>query len=99
MTSPGHAERIWLLLVGLTLAGAGLGEMGGQGWPLTVTVAFLIAFKGRLVVDHYMEMRRASPVLRRLVLAFTVVLPILALLTHVFGPDIARVSAAVARFS
>jgi hypothetical protein len=93
MSAAMHAERIWLLLLGLTAAGAWLGETGERGWVLTVTVAFLIGFKGRLVIDHYMEMREASPTIRRVLYAFIVVVPVLVLLSHRYGDAIARLTA------
>jgi hypothetical protein len=86
-------ERIWLLLLGLTAAGAWLGETGGSGWPLTLTVAFLIALKGRLVIDHYMGMRDANRTIRRVLYAFAVVVPVLVILSHAFGAVIARITA------
>lgn len=78
----GHAERIWLLLIGLTLASAWLGETGHAGWPLALMVAGLIAFKGRLVIDHYMEMVGANTRIRRALLAFVTVVPLLVLFSH-----------------
>jgi hypothetical protein len=90
--SPSHAERVWLLLLGLTAAGAWLGETGGRGWALTLTVAFLIALKGRLVVDHYMEMRGANRSIRRVLYAFVVLVPLLVILSHAFGEVIARLT-------
>ena len=56
-----HSEKIWLLLIGLTLLSTWLAETGQAGWPLALTVAFLIGFKGSMVVDHYMELRLAHP--------------------------------------
>lgn len=86
------AERIWLLLLGLTAAGAWLGETGGHGWALTLTVALLIAGKGRLVVDHYMGMRDANRTIRRVLYAFIILVPVLVLLSHGFGAAIARLT-------
>lgn len=94
--SPGQAERIWLLLLGLTAAGAWLGETGERGWALSLTVALLIALKGRLVIDHYMEMRAASPVIRRVLYVFIVVVTALVLLSHGFGGTLARLTARLA---
>ena len=87
-----HVERIWLLLLALTAAGAWLGETGGRGWALTLTVAFLIAVKGRLVIDHYMDMRHANRSIRRVLYAFVVVVPALVVLSHGFGDGIARLT-------
>lgn len=86
------AELIWLLLLCLTAAGALLGETGGHGWALSLTVALLIAWKGRLVIDHYMEMRNANRTIRRVLYAFIVVVPVLVLLSHGFGAAIARLT-------
>lgn len=89
----GHAEKIWLLLAALTLAGAWLGEAATRGWALTLTVALLIALKSRLVVDHYMGMGNASPALRRVLYLFVVLVPLLVLFSHRCGDLIARVTA------
>jgi hypothetical protein len=78
----GHAEKIWLLLVGLTGAGAWLGETGHSSWALAFVVAGLIGFKGHLVIDHYMEMRVANPRFRRLLHTFVTVVPTLVLFSH-----------------
>jgi hypothetical protein len=89
---PGHSERIWLLLMALTFAGAWLGETGERGWALSLMVALLIAVKGRMVIDHYMEMRTASPALRRVLLAFVTIVPLLVLASLRYGDVIARVT-------
>jgi hypothetical protein len=80
-----HVERIWLLLAGLTLGAAWLGESGHAGWPLTLTVAGLIGLKGRLVIDHYMEMTTANARIRRVLYAFTLLVPLLVILSHPWG--------------
>ena len=88
-----YAERIWIFLLGLTAVGAWLGETGGRGWALSLTVAFLIALKGHLVIDHYMGMRDANRTIRRVLHVFVLVVPGLVLLSHGLGPVIARVTA------
>ena len=88
-----YAERIWIALLGLTALGAWLGETGGHGWALSLTVAFLIALKGHLVIDHYMGMRDANPTIRRVLHAFVFVVPALVLVSHGFGAVIARLTA------
>jgi hypothetical protein len=89
-----QAERTWLLLLGLTLAGAWLAENGEAGWPLSLLVAGLIALKGHLVIDHYMEMKEANPRFRRLLHAFVTLVPLLVLLSHGWGPVIRRLTTA-----
>ncbi|MDH3354183.1 MAG: cytochrome C oxidase subunit IV family protein [Chromatiales bacterium] len=84
-----HAEKIWLTLIGLTLAGAWLAETGHAGWPLTLTVAALIGFKGMLIVDHYMEMRLANRRIRRALLIFISLVMLLVIIGYGWG-DIFR---------
>jgi len=79
------AEKTWLTLIGLTLAGALLAETGNPGWPLALSVAFLIGFKGRLVIDHYMEMRTANMRIRRVVKGFVTLVPLLVLASQGWG--------------
>lgn len=88
----GHAEKIWLLLIGLTAAGAWLAEAGHSSWSLSLVVAGLIAAKGHLVIDHYMEMRTANPRFRRLLHAFVLVVPVLVLLSHGFSDVLKRLT-------
>jgi ABC-type nickel/cobalt efflux system permease component RcnA len=89
---PGTAERIWLALVGLTLAGAWLAERGEAGTPLTLMVAALIGVKGRAVIDYYMELRDANPTIRRILYTFNAVVVTLVVATHWFGDVIARLT-------
>lgn len=87
-----HAEKIWLLLIGLTAAGAWLAETGQSSWGLSLVVAGLIGVKGHLVIDHYMEMRTANPHFRRLLHAFVVMVPVLVLLSHGFSNVLQRLT-------
>jgi hypothetical protein len=86
----GKMERIWLLLVALTLAGAWLAETGQAGWPLTLVVAGLIAFKGRMVIDCYMEITGANPRIRAVLHGFVTLVPLLVIFSHGWGDVINR---------
>lgn len=88
----GHAEKIWLLLVGLTAAGAWLAETGHAGWPLALVVAGLIAFKGRMVIDHYMEMTSANTRIRRVLYVFVFLVPLLVLFSHGWSDILKRLT-------
>lgn len=88
----GKAERIWLLLLALTLAGAWLAETGHAGWPLTLVVAGLIAFKGRMVIDHYMEITGAHPRIRAVLHGFVTLVPLLVIFSHGWGDVIRRLT-------
>ena len=89
---PGHAEKIWMLLLGLTLAGAWLAETGKAGWPLTLVVAGLIALKSRLVIDHYMEMTTANVRIRQVLYAFATIVPLLVMISYGWGDVLRRIT-------
>jgi cytochrome c oxidase subunit IV len=88
----GHAERIWLTLIGLTFVGALLGERGHAGWLLTFTVVILIAVKGGIVIDYYMEMRLANQRMRNILRFFIILIPVLVILSHGWGDAIRRLT-------
>ena len=88
-----HSERTltfaWLVLLGLTLIGGVVGNTGSPGLWVTVAVAAMMAFKGRVVIDHFLELGGAHPSIRRLVRFYAVALPVMLILTDLFGPQIA----------
>lgn len=83
---------LWLLLVALTLGGAWLGEAADPGLAVTLVISLTMAFKGRLVVDHFMEMKTANRTLRALMRGFFYVLPAVTVLTTLFGDWLARLT-------
>lgn len=87
-----RAEYPWLVLIGLTLLGAWLAETGQAGWLLTLFVAGLIAVKGRLVIDHYMEITPAHPRIRRILHGFVTVVPLLVIFSHGWGDVVRRLT-------
>ncbi len=88
----GKAEKTWLLLVVLTLAGALLAETGHAGRPLALAVAAAILVKGGLVIDQYMEMPRARVSFRRILYVFAGIVSVMVLLTQEFGDVIERLT-------
>jgi heme/copper-type cytochrome/quinol oxidase subunit 4 len=81
----GSVEKIWLTLIGLTMAGALLGETGEAGWLLTLTVIVLIAVKGGIVIDYYMELRDASQRMRNIMRLFVVLVSIMVITNFLWG--------------
>ena len=82
----------WLALAGLTLTGALLGEAGQPGFWVTISVAGMMAVKGRLVIDHFLELGSAHSSIRALVRLYANVIPALVVITYLFGPQIARLT-------
>ncbi len=62
------------------------------GTANTLIIATTMAVKGRMVIDHFMELTNANRTIRRMVRLYGVVIPVLLMLTYVFGPQIARVT-------
>ena len=81
----GSVEKIWLTLIGLTLAGALLGETGEAGWILTLTVIALIAVKGGIVIDYYMELREANQRMRNIMRLFVILVSIMVITNFLWG--------------
>ena len=92
MTPTRTLDLAWLLLIGLTLGGTALGEAAEPGLCVTLIIATTMAVKGRMVIDHFMELTNANRTIRRMVRLYGVVIPVLLMLTYVFGPQIARVT-------
>ncbi len=82
-------DLVWLVLITLTLTGAALGETAEPGLWLTISVAAMMVLKGRMVIDHFMELADANPSIRRMVRLYGVTIPLLLVLTYLFGPQIA----------
>ena len=85
-------DLVWLALAGMALVGALIGESAATGHAITFVVAFVVAAKGRLVVDHFMELRGANTRLHRLMSGYFHVMPLLVVLTDFFGGTIARLT-------
>lgn len=77
-------DFLWLLLMGLTLLTTALAEGAAPGVWMTVAVAVVIGIKGRLVVDHFMELRTARAPIRHLMNAYFYVFPTLIVLASLF---------------
>jgi hypothetical protein len=92
MTHQNKLSLSWLLLLALTLSGMLMGEYARPGFWVTVSIAAITAFKGRLVIDQFMELNQASPVIRRIVQGFGLVVPFLMILTYLLGTELAAVT-------
>jgi hypothetical protein len=86
-------DRLWLLLLALTLGGAWIGEAADSSLAITIMISLTMAFKGRIVVDHFMELKTANRTLRNLMRGFFYVLPAVTVLTTLFGDWLARLTA------
>lgn len=76
---------LWVLLVALTLTGSLLGEAVEPGYALMLVVTLTMAIKGRLVIDHFMELKNANRLIRRLMQAYFYVLPLATVASYLLS--------------
>ena len=68
-------------------------EVDPPTFALMSTPNYTVAdIKGRLVIDHFMELKTANRTLRNLMRAYFYVLPLVIVLTTLFGDWLARLT-------
>ena len=92
MTHDKLIDALWLLLIGLTLGGTLLGETADPSLAVTLIICLTMAFKGRVVIDHFMELNNANRKVRNMMRAYFYVLPAVTVLTSLFGDWLARLT-------
>ncbi len=91
MTPERRCDYVWLSLIALTLVSAWIGEKAfDPGLGITLLVVFIIGIKGRMVIDHFMELPHANRRIRFMMRLYFYLLPLITLLVYLFGDVIAR---------
>ena len=93
MTQNAHIKLIdalWLLLIGLTLFSAYMAERAEPGFISVAIMAAVLAIKGRIIVDHFMELKHAHKLLRTLMRVYFYVIPALIIIVYLFPEQIAK---------
>lgn len=88
-------DLAWLMLVLLSVGGAGIGSSHGNAVLVAVAVSLVMAVKLRLVCRYFLELHDAHPRIRSAVLAFCHGMPILVILTTAFGDTLSRLTGAL----
>ncbi len=83
-------NALWLTLVALTLFSAYMAEQAEPGLTSILIMALVLAIKGRIIVDHFMELKDSHIVLRTLMRVYFYVIPALIILVYFFPEQIAR---------
>lgn len=81
MNGLGYLDRIWLLLLGLTMFAALLGKFLEPG-ILIISVALLTLIKGRAIVIAFMDLGEAPRPLRLAVMGWLAGVTLLVALLH-----------------
>jgi len=82
----------WLILLFLTLGGGLMGKYVQPGFWITMVIALMTLIKGRLVIDYFMELDEASPIIRRVVGGFCAIIPLLLVVTYVWTDQLVQFS-------
>lgn len=83
-------DTLWLVLIGLTLFSAYMAERADPGFMGVAIMAAVLAIKGRIIVDHFMELKHAHKLLRRLMRVYFYVIPALIIIVYLFPEQIAK---------
>ena len=83
-------NTLWLLLLLLTLFSAYIAEQETPGLNSILIMAVVLAIKGRIIVDYFMELKDANLVVRTLMRVYFYVIPALIILVYLFPKQIAN---------
>ncbi len=82
-------NNLWLLLIALTLFSAYMAEQENTGLSDVAIMALVLAIKGRIIVDHFMELKHSHVVLRTLMQVYFYVIPAMIILVYLYPEKIA----------
>lgn len=85
-----HLNVYWLLLMAMTLMSAAIAEKAEPSLLITIVIAAMIVIKARLVIDHFMELKSASPYIYHLMNAYFYLFPLMAVLVWLFPETLAE---------
>lgn len=92
MNNAAALGRAWIALIVLTLGSALVAESIDPTAGIVIAVCLVVGIKGQLVIDRLMGLRHAPPVIRRLMLAYFYVLPVLIALALIFPETLRRLT-------
>lgn len=81
---------LWIILVALTFFSAYMAEQAKPGLTSILIMSVVLAIKGRIIVDHFMELKDSHVVLRTLMRVYFYVIPALIILVYFFPEQIAK---------
>ena len=83
-------NNLWLLLMLLTLLSAYMAETATPGLNSIIIMAIVLAIKGRIIVDYFMELKDAHLLVRTLMRVYYYVIPALIILVYLFPEQIVQ---------
>lgn len=85
-----HLDRLWLMLVAMTLTNAAIAEQAEPSLLVTLIICGIITLKARLVIDYFMELKEASPYIYHMMNAYFYIFPVIAILVWLFPEPLAE---------
>ena len=82
----------WGILMVVTLLNALVAETAEPHVLITLIICCSIAYKGRLVIDNFMELYNANKTIRSLMRSYFYVFPVLIFLADVFSEQLANIT-------
>lgn len=82
----------WFVLVALTLFTTLVAEQATPGNITVLVICLTIAIKGRFIIDEFMGLREAIPIIRYTIHSYFILLPILIALTIIFPETLAKLT-------
>ena len=90
MTHSQLINTLWIILIVLTLFSAYMAEQAKPGLTAILIMSLVLAIKGRIIVDYFMELKDSHIVLRTLMRLYFYVIPALIILVYFFPEQIAK---------
>lgn len=83
----------WVILMIITTLNALVAETAEPDLLITAIICFSIAYKGRRIMDYFMELNHANATIQKLMRGYFYVFPALIFLTDVFTEELAALTA------
>jgi len=82
----------WLLLMLVTSANAFIAETAEPSLAITALICGSIAFKGRRIMDYFMELNHANSTIQFFMRSYFHVFPVLIFLSDLFAEELAQLT-------
>jgi len=82
----------WLLLMLVTSANAFIAETAEPSLAITALICGSIAFKGRRIMDYFMELNHANSTIQFFMRSYFHVFPVLIFLSDLFAEELAHLT-------
>jgi len=82
----------WIMLMLITLANALVAETADKSLFVTAVICFSIAFKGRRIMDYFMELNHANKTIQLFMRGYFYVFPLLIFLADLFSKQLAAIT-------